>query len=84
MSWQPQIIRLAVRMPLITVYALLVGCSSGSHQPGPPATVPAPAAIPPVTPSLPPLPSPNAPLDPAQRDSGGVKYPWPSGPIAAL
>lgn len=73
-------------LTVVALAALATACAGESHQPGPPATVPAPAAIPPVTPSLPPLPGPNTPLDPpsSTRDSGGVKYPWPSGPIAAL
>jgi hypothetical protein len=77
-------VRLAAVTLVVALQAWTVACVGESHQPGPPATVPAPAAIPPVTPSLPPLPSPNAPLDPALRDSGAVTYPWPSGPIAAL
>jgi hypothetical protein len=71
---------------VLALQALAIACGTAPHQPGPPATVPAPAATPPASPSLPPLPGPTAPVDPKStpRDSGGVTYPWQSGPIAAL
>ena len=69
-------------MSTAALAALLVACGSESHQPGPPATVPAPAVAPQaIPPSAPDQKAPNA----APKDSAGSGiYPWQSGPIASL
>jgi len=78
-------IRLAVRLPVITLYALLMSCGGGSHEPEPPAAVPAPAVQPQDGPHTPSAPSPKGDSKAAPQDSGGSgNYPWQSGPIAAL
>lgn len=69
-------------MSMAALAALLVACGSESHQPGPPAAVPAPAVAPQATP-------PSAPdskaKETAPKDSAGTgTYPWQSGPIASL
>jgi hypothetical protein len=80
-------VRLDAGMLMVALQALLVSCGSGSHQPEPPAVVPAPAVQPQsgsVTPSQPPAaPSPKADPKATPKDSSG-NYPWQSGPIAEL
>ena len=73
-------VRPDVRMLAVALYALLLSCGSGSHQPEPPVVVPSPTVQP--TPS-----APNLKADPqaTPKDSGGHgSYPWQSGPIAEL
>ena len=68
---------------MVALQALLVSCGSGSHQPEPPAVVPAPAVQPQG--GAPSAPNPKTDPKVAPRDSGGRgTYPWQSGPIAAL
>jgi hypothetical protein len=77
-------VRFDARMLIVALQALLVSCGSGSHQPEPPAAVPAPAVQPQANPSAPSAPHPKADPKIAPRDSGGSgTYPWQSGPIAA-
>ena len=76
-------VRFDARMPAVALHALLLACGNGSHQPEPPAAVPAPAVQPPAIPPS----APNLKVDPktAPRDSGGSgAYPSQSSPIAAL
>lgn len=75
--------RLDIRMTMVALQALLIACGSGSHQPEPPAVVPAPAVQPQATPSSPSAPDPKAPKK-APKDSAGGTYPWQSAPIATL
>jgi len=78
-------VRFEARVAMVALQTLLIACGSGSHQPEPPAAVPTPA-VQPASPSVPSSPSPKAEPKIAPRDSGGgsEKYPWKSGPIAAL
>ena len=76
--------RFDARMLTVALQALLIGCGSGSHQPEPPAVVPAPAVQPQANPQAPAAPNHKADPKIAPRDSGGSgTYPWQSGPIAA-
>ena len=77
-------VRFEARMTMVALLALLIGCGSGSHQPEPPAVVPAPAVQPQANPQGPSAPNPKGTPKIAPRDSGGSgTYPWQSGPIAA-
>ena len=77
-------VRFEARMTMVALLALLIGCGSGSHQPEPPAVVPAPAVQPQANPQSPSAPNPKGTPKIAPRDSGGSgTFPWQSGPIAA-
>ena len=76
--------KLDIRMPVVALQALLIACGGGSHQPEPPAAVPAPAVQPQATPPVPSAPDPKAKPKKAPKDTAGVAYPWQSAPIAAL
>lgn len=76
-------VRFETCMATAALAALLVACGNGSHQPGPPAAVPAPVVAPQAIP--PSAPDPKAKQDTAPKDSAGTgTYPWQSGPIASL
>ena len=78
-------VRLHAGMLTTALSALLVSCGGGSHEPEPPAAVPAPAVQPQDGPHTPSAPSPKGDSKAAPQDSGGSgNYPWQSGPIAAL
>lgn len=76
-------VKFDTRMTVLALQALVIACGSESHQPGPPAAVPAPAVAPQAIP--PSAPDPKAKQDAAPKDSAGTgTYPWQSGPIASL
>jgi hypothetical protein len=78
-------VKFDARIAMVALYALLIACGSGSHQPEPPAAVPAPAVQPQAAPAIPLVPNPKADPRTAPRDSSDINpYPWPSGPIATL
>ena len=71
-------------MAVIALQALLVACSSGPHQPEPPAAIPTPTVQPRMTPPNPSTPNPKADPQTTPKDSASpVNFPRQSGPIAA-
>lgn len=80
-------VRFVARMPMVALYALVIACGSGSHQPESPAAVPSPAVQPQANPTTPAAPNPKADPNTAPKDSAGASgttYPWQSAPIASL
>jgi hypothetical protein len=80
-------VRFVARMPMVALYASVIACGSGSHQPESPAAVPSPAVQPQANPATPSAPNPKAEPKTAPRDSAGASgttYPWQSAPIASL
>lgn len=74
-------VRFETCMSTAALAALLVACRSESHQPEPPAAVPAPA----VAPQANPPPAPDSKANPKAMPKDSVDpgtYPWQSGPIA--
>jgi len=75
--------RFAARISMVTLYASLVSCGGGPHQPEPPATVPSPAVQPQMTQPSPSVPLPKADPKKVPNDTAAGNYPWQSGPIAS-
>ena len=71
-------------MAVVALQALLIACSSGPHQPEPPAAVPTQTVQPYMAPSNPSTPAPKADPKTTPKDSAGTgSYPWQAGPLAA-
>lgn len=72
-------------MAVVALQALLIACSSGPHQPEPPAAVPTPTVQPQMVPPNSSTPAPKK-ADPktTPKDSAGTgNFPWQAGPLAS-